>query len=346
MKITKKIDVAICGATGYAGQELMRILLRHPHVRLTALCSQTMAHESVADQFPYFRGLLDQKFMALNVPAICEKASIVFLALPHQAAIGLAGAFLSRRVRVIDLSADFRLKDATLYKQWYGWEHKDSTLLRSAVYGLPEVYRDRIKKAQLVANPGCYPTSVLLGILPLLREKVVEAQFIIADSKSGVSGAGRNPSQDLHFPEVNGSFKAYKVGAHQHTPEMEQELSAVASRPVHLLFTAHLLPINRGILSTMYLRLKGKAQTADLRKIFAKAYKDEPFVRVYPEGKWPELKYVQGQNFCDIGVKIDPKTKTAIVITAIDNLVKGAAGQAVQNMNIMEGFAETEGLIG
>ncbi len=342
--MNKKIDVAICGATGYTGQELMRILLRHPNARLAALSSQTLANESVAAHFPYFQGRVDQKFMALDVPAIAAKASLVFLALPHKAAIDLASRFAERKVKVVDLSADFRLKDARLYKQWYGWEHANAGLLKNAVYGLPEVYRDKIRKAYLVANPGCYPTSVLLGVIPLLKARAVDPDFIIADSKSGVSGAGRNPSQDLHFSEVNESFKAYKVGAHQHTPEIEQELSLAALRPARVLLTAHLLPITRGILSTIYLKLTGKTDTAVLRNILANAYQDEPFVRVCPEGKLPEIKFVSGQNFCDIGVKVDDRTKTAIVVTALDNLVKGAAGQAVQNMNIMQGFDETEGL--
>ncbi len=343
--MTKKIKVAICGATGYAGQELMKILLRHPSAEIAALCSSSSAGLQVGEQFPFFRGLVKQQFIPLDAAAISDKASLVFLALPHQAAIKLAGELVKRRLKVVDLSADFRLKDAELYKEWYGWEHAGAALLRDSVYGLPEVYRDKIKKAQLVANPGCYPTSVILGVRPLLKEGIVEMDGIIADSKSGVSGAGRTPNQDLHFSEVNESFKAYKVALHQHTPEIEQELGAVAGKSVRVVFTAHLLPVTRGIFSTIYLKLKKKATSADLLGVLAKAYKDEPFVRVYPEGRLPELKFVQGQNFCDIGVKVDERSKTAIVITAIDNLLKGAAGQAVQNMNIMEGFTETEGLL-
>ncbi len=341
----KTINVAICGATGYTGQELAKILLRHSGVRLTALSSQSLAGQKAADHFPYFRGLLDQTFMPLDAEKIAAKASLVFLALPHQAAIAQAGKFLAKNVKVIDLSADFRLQDAAQYKQWYGWDHTQHALLKKAVYGLPEIYREQIKKADLIANPGCYPTSVILGAMPLLKEGIVSGDGFVADSKSGVSGAGRNPNQDLHFSEVNESFKAYKVASHQHTPEIEQELSKAAGKPVKALFTAHLLPITRGILSTLYLRLQKKASTADALAVLAKAYKDEPFVRVYPEGKLPEVKFVSGQNFCDIGVKVDARTNTAVVITAIDNLLKGAAGQAVQNMNLMQGFSETEGLL-
>jgi len=338
------MKIALCGATGYAGQELIKILLRHPHAQIAALCSQSMAGKAVGDAFPYFRGLLDKTFIGLDVETICREASLVFLALPHKAAIPLAGEFLKRKVKVVDFSADFRLKDAGQYKPWYGWDHSDTGLLKDAVYGLPEVYREKIKKARLVANPGCYPTGILLGALPLIKEGVIGSDLVVADSKSGVSGAGRTPKEDLHFPEVNESFKAYKVGVHQHTPEIEQELGFAAGRPVKVLFTPHLLPITRGILSTLYLRLEAKAARKNLHAILAKAYKDEPFVRVYPEGTFPEIKFVQGLNFCDIGVKVDARTQTAIVITAIDNLVKGAAGQAVQNMNIMCGFPETEGL--
>ncbi|HRZ87070.1 MAG TPA: N-acetyl-gamma-glutamyl-phosphate reductase [bacterium] len=339
------IDVAIVGATGYAGQELIRILLRHPKVKIKALVSQSSANKPVEEVFPYFGKMIDMSFTNMDVLNVADAADVVFLSLPHKAAMNVAGRLLENKLRVIDLSADFRLKDKSLYPTWYGVSHIEEDLLETAVYGLPEFYRARIKKANLVANPGCYPTSALLGTLPALAEGIVDPSDIVIDAKSGASGAGRVPSDALHFPECNESIKAYKVGSHQHTPEIEQELSAVAKQDVNMVFTPHLIPMNRGILSTIYLKLNKKMTTDEAVGFYRGYYRRECFVRVLKKGEFPQTKNVTGLNYCDIGVHVDEDSGRMIVISAIDNLVKGAAGQAIQNMNIMFGFKETMGLI-
>ena len=275
---------------------------------------------------------------------IAKGCDIVFLALHHTVSMTVAPKILKKSKKVIDLSADFRLKDAAVYKQHYLVDHEAEELLSKSVYGLPELYRDKIKKADLIANPGCYPTGILLGAVPLLKKGWVEP-FFIADAKSGVTGAGRSTAEALQFSEVNESFKAYKVGSHQHVPEMEEVLKDSVRRKIDVVFTPHLVPINRGILSTLYFRLKKTVSTQELVKEYQESYRKEPFVRVMPDGKLPEIKHVLHTNFCDIAVKVDGARKTAIVITAIDNLTKGAAGQAVQNMNLLAGFPETDGLL-
>jgi N-acetyl-gamma-glutamyl-phosphate reductase len=274
---------------------------------------------------------------------VADKADIVFTALPHKAAMEVVPTFLQLGKKVIDLSADYRLKKSSEYESWYG-PHMNPELLQKAVYGLPEIRRSKIKNADLIANPGCYPTSIILGLAPLLKKGVVEPTSIIADSKSGVSGAGRSAKVDTLFCEVNNGFKAYGVATHRHTPEIEQELALLAGDKFNISFTPHLVPMNRGILSTIYGKLKGSYTTAQIVGLYEEFYQGEAFVRVLPEGDLPSTLHVQGSNFCDIGLTVDNRTDRVIVVSAIDNLIKGASGQAVQNMNIINGFPESMGL--
>ncbi|NLM52933.1 MAG: N-acetyl-gamma-glutamyl-phosphate reductase [Firmicutes bacterium] len=337
------LKVAIVGATGYTGRELVHILLRHPHARPYYLTSESFAGQKISDVYPQFRQLCDLPLEKLDLEKVAQ-CDFIFAALPHGTSVNTVPQLLQTGKKVVDLSGDFRLQDAAMYPQWYGYEHTAPELLQQSVYGLPEVNRVEIAKATLVANPGCYPTGVQLALFPLLAEGVVESEDIIIDAKSGVSGAGRTPKQALHFPECTENFKAYKVTGHQHIPEMEQGLSRAAGRPVTLLFTPHLVPMIRGILSTIYLRVKPLVTEALIGEIYTKYYENEAFIRLLPSPELPETKNVSGTNFCDLAYRLDQRTGRLIVISAIDNLVKGAAGQAVQNMNIMQGWPETAGL--
>jgi N-acetyl-gamma-glutamyl-phosphate reductase len=339
-----KLKIAIVGSSGYTGGELYRILLHHPLITVTVVTSEKSAGKPITDIFPHLAGLTDLVCEPLDPDSIAKKADFIFLALPHVTSQEAAFRFHKLGKKVVDLSADYRLTDPALYEQWYEHCHQYPNLLKFAVYGLPELHREKIKTASLVANPGCYPTSAILGLAPLLKKGIVDSQSIIVDSKSGVSGAGRSPSLAHHFPEVNEGLMAYKIGTHRHTPEIEQELSFLAGGKVTVSFTPHLIPMNRGILSTSYARLVHEANAAELHALYDEFYQKEPFVRLLPPGRFPNVRNVRGSNFCDIGVYADQRTGRAVVITAIDNLVKGASGQAVQNMNLMTGFEETEGL--
>jgi len=335
--------VAIIGAGGYTGVELIRLLSLHPQVELTCLTSLENVGAPVCRVFPSLAGKTDLRLETLDVCKVIAAADIVFTALPHKAAMGMVPHFLSAGKKVIDLSADFRLKDMNVYEKWYQ-RHSCPELVAEAVYGLPELYRERIRTARLVANPGCYPTSAILALAPLISRDLIDLDTLIIDSKSGATGAGRAVRLGSLFCEVSEGFKAYGVGTHRHTPEIEQVLGDLASTPVTVSFTPHLLPINRGILSTSYARLKEGLGGEELTAIFEKFYDDEPFVRVFPAGELPNVATVKGSNYCDIGVVSDPRTGRVIVVSVLDNLVKGASGQAVQNMNIMEGFEEGLGL--
>jgi N-acetyl-gamma-glutamyl-phosphate reductase len=339
-----KLNIAIVGSSGYTGGELMRILLSHPDVSVTTITSEKSAGQPITSIFPHLAGLITLVCEPLDPETIAKKADFVFLALPHVAAQEAAFRFHSLGKNVVDLSADYRLTDPALYEEWYEHCHQHPELLRTAVYGLPELHREKIKKTALVANPGCYPTSAILALAPLLKKSMIDSQSIIIDSKSGVSGAGRSPSLTHHYPEVNEGFMAYKVGTHRHTPEIEQELSLLAGTRITLSFTPHLVPMNRGILTTSYAKLGTQTDTGRLHSLYQEFYKNEPFVRVLPAGHFPNVRNVRGSNFCDIGVYADARTRGVVVVTAIDNLVKGASGQAVQNMNLMMGFEETAGL--
>jgi N-acetyl-gamma-glutamyl-phosphate reductase len=339
-----KIRVAIAGASGYTGVELLRLLLRHAGVKISAVTSESYEGKSVSAVFPGLTGHVEFAFQRLEPRGLASVAEVVFLALPHTTSAATAATLLEAGCRVIDLSADFRLKDPRVYQRWYKVAHPVPALLSEAVYGLPEMYRDAIRQARLVAVPGCYPTGALLGLAPVVRQGDIDLDSIIVNAASGISGAGRKLDLPLHFSEANENVKAYAVASHRHTPEMEQELSRLTGREVAVSFTPHLVPMTRGILSTIYARTVSPMEPEGLHHLFQQAYKGEPFVRVLPFGSFPETKQVWGSNYCDIGVAMDQRTRRAIIITAIDNLVKGAAGQAVQAMNVMMGFDETLGL--
>jgi N-acetyl-gamma-glutamyl-phosphate reductase len=337
------LNVAIIGATGYTGVELARLLIRHPRVKITALTSESKAGMPYSQAFPAFRKKLDLTLEKLDPGAIAKKAEFIFLCLPHHESTEAAKAFLDQGRSVVDLSADFRLSAAEIYETWYG-PHRAKHLLKEAVYGLPELHREKIKKAKLVANPGCYPTSCVLGLAPLIAKKAIDLNTIYCDSKSGVSGAGRKADSSLLFSEVSSGMKTYKIGNHRHTPEIEQELSRLAGVEVVVTFTPHLIPMDRGILSTLYAQAVPNLDSATLHRLYEDFYRSEPFVRVRPEGDFPDTRDVRFTNFCDLGVYLDPRTKRVTVVSVLDNLVKGASGQAIQNMNLMMGFPETEGL--
>ena len=338
------VNVAIIGASGYTGVELARILCNHPQVKLTAATSRQYANQPLAKVFPNLRNKTDLVCENLTTDELCARADFFFTAVPHKTAMNIVPDLLAAGKKVVDLSADFRLRDVAVYEQWYQ-PHSAADLLQEAVYGLPELYREQIRTARLIANPGCYPTSIILGLAPLLKADSIDPHSIIADSKSGTSGAGRSAQVGSLFCEVTDGFRAYKVGGtHRHTPEIEQEINAFLPEPIRISFTPHLLPISRGILSTVYAQLKPGIQQTDITRWYDTMYAQEPFVRILPEDTFPATQYVRGSNFCDIGFKIDTRTNRIIVLSTIDNIVKGAAGQAVQNMNLMCGFAETSGL--
>ena len=341
------LRVGIIGASGYTGVELARILSTHPDCELTLATSRQYAGKPLSSVFPSLRKRIDLICENPEHEILIKKADFFFTAVPHKTAMDIVPRLLADGKKVVDLSADFRLRDARVYEEWYQ-AHSCPDLLEQAIYGLPELYRDQVAATSLTANPGCYPTSVILGLAPLLREKLIDTQTLIIDSKSGTSGAGRSANVSTLFCEVTDGFRAYKVGgAHRHIPEMEQELSVLADKTVTISFTPHLLPVSRGILSTMYATLSN--ETIDLQTIqalYEKTYEQEPFVRVCPPGVWPATQHVRGSNCCDIGLQIDRRTGRIIVISAIDNIAKGAAGQAVQNMNLMNGFPEARGLMG
>ncbi len=339
-----KLKVAICGGSGYTGAELLRILLGHPKVEVTAVTSEQSAGKSPVDLFPHLPQYAHLKYEPLDKKTLLKKADLFFMALPHAASQEAVDFFYKKGKKVLDLSADYRLKNPLVYEQWYKTPHNYPKTLEKAVYGLPEIHRKKIAASPLIALPGCYPTSVLLGLYPLLKDDAVDTGTLVIDSKSGTSGAGRKSDVALSFCEVNEGFKAYAVASHRHTPEIEQELALIVKRPVAINFTPHLLPINRGMLSTIYGRLKKRAELDDIIALYAKAYAKEPFVRVHPAGTFPNINAVKGTNRCDIGFTLNERTSTVIVVSVIDNLVKGASGQAVQCMNLVMGYPETMAL--
>ena len=352
--MSEKISVALIGASGYTGSELARLLAAHQGADLTvATASGERVGQRLSELFPSLRGVCDLVLREVNADEIADSCDVAVIALGHGRALEIAPQLLERGVRVIDLGADFRLRDADVYRQWYHLEHSAHDALSEAVYGLPEYNRAKIKTARLVANPGCYPTSAILALAPFIAKSAIKAHSIIVNSASGVSGAGRASfGVGTHFSELVGDFKAYNVGTHRHTPEIEQMLSDVSPNPddpearALITFTAHLLPIARGILSTCYAAPMTEMTTEAAHQILSERYADEPFVRVLPIGDYPQIKHVNGSNFCDVGTKVDARTGRLIVISAEDNLIKGASGQALQNLNIMFGLPETLGLQG
>jgi N-acetyl-gamma-glutamyl-phosphate reductase len=342
MASNKTIRAAVLGASGYTGTDVIRLAARHPNITLTALVAKGHAGQTLAQVYPHLASL-DLPSLVTPEEVDWSKVDVVFSGLPHGTAHGEI-AKLPERVKIIDMSADFRLRDLEVYAQWYGAPHTAPALMTAAVYGLTEHYGDAIRSARLVACPGCYPTAVLLALLPLARAKRIAMDDVIIDAKSGVSGAGRSLKQNLLFSEAGEGLSPYGIGSHRHVPEIEQELGLAAGAPVTVSFTPHLVPMSRGELCTCYVSLAGKATAGDLRQTLAKAYAASPFVRLVEEGVIPATQHVRGSNFCHLGVFADRIPGRAIVIAAIDNLVKGSAGQALQNFNLMYGLDETLGL--
>jgi N-acetyl-gamma-glutamyl-phosphate reductase len=337
------IKVGIIGATGYAGQQLTALLYHHKKVELCFLSSHNYSGLSFSEVYPQFNHFIQDR--CIDIQTAMDRFSsidILFIALPHGKSFDIVQKALHAGIKVIDLGADFRLKNAATYKQWYGLDHRCDNLLSTSIYGLPELYKESIKKATLIANPGCYPTASILGLAPLLKYQYIKPSSIIIDAKSGVSGSGRSPNISSLFGECNESIKAYGVASHRHTPEIEQELSLLYEQDIFLSFTPHLVPMNRGILATCYSQLKTELKEEELYKVYQDFYQKEHFIRIRKD--LPETRWVKGTNLCDIGIRVDHRTGNVIIISAIDNLIKGAAGQAIQNMNLMFDMEETEGL--
>jgi N-acetyl-gamma-glutamyl-phosphate reductase len=332
----------VLGASGYTGADLIRLAASHPHLQIAALIAKAHAGQPLAQVFPHLASL-DLPNLVTSDEVDWDSVDVAFCGLPHGTAHGEI-AKLPSRIKIIDMSADFRLRDLGTYAEWYGGEHSAPQLLEDAVYGLTEHYREQIKSARLVACPGCYPTAVLLALLPLVKAALVAPEDIIIDAKSGVSGAGRSLKQNILFSEAGEGLSPYGIGSHRHVPEIEQELGEAAGMPMVVNFTPHLAPMSRGELCTSYVRLSGKTTSDDLRKALTSAYASSPFVRVVEEGVIPATQHVRGSNYCHIGVFADRIPGRAIVVSAIDNLVKGSAGQAVQNFNVMHGLDETTAL--
>jgi N-acetyl-gamma-glutamyl-phosphate reductase len=338
-----KTRVGVIGATGYTGVELLRLLLLHPEVEVTALTSQKYAGTEIDQVFPSLAKYLPLKCEELSIDRISEKVDFIFTAVPHKTAMETVPLFFQKGKRVVDLSADFRLKDPAVYERWYQ-KHSCPELLPESVYGLPELHREEIKNAKIVGNPGCYPTGALIGLIPLVKKRMIFYENIVVDAKSGVSGAGRDVVLGSLFCEVNEGVKAYNIFKHRHLPEIEGEVSQLAQKKITVTFVPHLIPMDRGILTTIYVSVPKQVKTEDMLNTFYECYQKEPFIRIYPKGKIPNTKDVRGSNYCDIGVVVNESDGRGVVVTAIDNLVKGASGEAVQNMNIMLGYPETMGL--
>ncbi len=336
--------VAIFGATGYTGFELIRLLLSHPRVKISALTSEQYSEKPLDQAFPPFRGRLAGAAFGRMEKMMSAGFDAAFLALPHTVSAPVADAILARGIPVVDLSADFRFRSIPLYESVYGVRHKSPALSAKAVYGLPEVYRDALRKTRLAAVPGCFPTAVILGLYPLIAEGLIDRKGIVADCKTGVSGGGRSPSLGFHYPEVEEGVRPYGLPGHRHNPEMDQELSLAAGEKVSITFVPHLIPMVRGILATCYAAMRAKVLPEAVGGAYRKHYGKEPFVRMCPPGVLPSTKDVSGSNFCDIAFRADAKTRRVVVVSAIDNLVKGASGAAVQCFNLMMGFPEEEGL--
>ncbi len=335
--------VGIIGATGYTGLELLRCLLYHPEVEVTIATSRQFVGKKVSALFPFLKEYNNLTLSPLDPDRIAKQTDIVFTALPHQVSMEVVSFFIKKGKKVIDLSADFRLKDPTVYEAWYG-PHKAKELLALAVYGLPEIYSKKIRGATLVANPGCYPTTAILALAPFLSKGVIELNNIIIDAKSGVSGAGRGAKLATHFCEVNENMEAYKVCNHRHTPEIEQELTQLAGKVVKVTFVPHLIPISRGMFTTVYARLIKAITSETAHRLMTDYYKNKPFIEVLPPENVPKTIFVRGTNICQLGVKVDKKSSTIVIMAAIDNLAKGASTQAIQNMNLMLHFPEEMGL--
>lgn len=338
------IKVGIIGATGYAGGELVRILMGHKEAEIVWYGSRSYIDQKYADVYRNMFQIVDAKCMDDNIEALADQVDVIFTATPQGFLASVINENILSKTKIVDLSADFRIKDVKVYEKWYGIEHKSPQFIEEAVYGLCEVNRDKVKDARLIANPGCYTTCSILTAYPLAKEGIIDMSTLIVDAKSGTSGAGRGAKVPNLFCEVNENMKAYGVASHRHTPEIEEQLGYASGENVTISFTPHLVPMNRGILATEYATLKKDVTGEEVKAIYDKYYADEKFVRVLGEGVCPETKWVEGSNYVDIGFKLDPRTNRIVMMGAIDNLVKGAAGQAVQNMNLLFGLPESEGL--
>lgn len=338
------VKTGIIGSTGYAGQELVRILLQHPEAEIVWYGSKSYIDKRYSEVFGNMFQIVDDTCMGENIEELADKADVIFTATPQGLCSSLVSEDILKKTKIIDLSADFRIKDIEKYEKWYGIRHQSPSFVKEAVYGLCEINRKDIKDARLIANPGCFPTCTVLSIYPMAKEGLIDMDTVITDAKSGVSGAGRGAKTANLYCEVNESIKPYGVTVHRHTPEIEDQLSYASGRDVLINFTPHLVPMNRGILATSYARLKEKLSYSEVKAVYDKYYKNEYFVRVLDENVFPETRWVEGSNFTDVNFKIDERTGRIIMMGAIDNVVKGAAGQAVQNMNIMFGLEENTGL--
>ena len=335
--------VGIIGATGYVGIELIRLLINHPSIKLQALSSVSFEGQDIHDIYPNILNIVDLE--CTNSQEVIDQSDVIFIALPHGLSEPIVGECIKKGKICIDLGADFRLKSEEEYKKWYGKAYEIKEIHKDAVYGLPEIYKEEIKKASIIANPGCYPTSATLGLIPLLKKDCIHKNGIVIDAKSGTTGAGREPSRVTHFPECNENILPYALGTHRHIPEIEQTLSALGEEKITVTFIPHLIPVNRGILSTMYCEMNKSLDIQTVHQIYTDHYGSEKFVRILPLGKTANIRNVAHSNYCDISIHMDERTKKLIIVSAIDNMIKGAAGQAIQNMNIRMGFKEEEGLM-
>lgn len=337
-----KTKVGVIGASGFVGSELIGILLKHPDVEISGVSSVNNVGVSFSTLYPSFAGQFEETFEENE--AVIQKSEVVFLCLPHGKSEALVKKCMDAGKKVIDVGADFRLKNVQTYQKWYDVEVKYPALHKEAVYGLTEINRKKIEETSLVANPGCYPTSILLGLYPAIKNNIADSSTLIIDAKSGVTGAGKKLSETLHFPFKNEGFQAYKVVTHRHTPEIEENLILMGAKKAKISFVPHLLPVNRGILATMYMDLNSVTNISEIQALYEEAYQSEPFVQVLKAGKWPDIRHVQHSNQCQISVTVDQRTNRLIIVSVIDNMQKGAAGQAVQNFNVMLGLEETAGL--
>lgn len=339
-----KMNVGIIGANGYSGVELIRLLQQHPFVQLEYLASHSSSGKLISEQYPHLQGIIEDRIEELDINEAASKIELMFFATPSGISKDLIPPFLEKGITCIDLSGDFRLKDGAIYEKWYKYTQASDEYLQNATYGLPEIFREKIIGSTLIANPGCYPTATLLGLAPALTNGWISGENIVIDGKSGVSGAGRKASLGTHYGEINENMKAYKLGSHQHIPEIEQIISLLSGTDHPITFSTHLVPMTRGILCTIYADLKIEATTEELLTKYEEYYQNHFFVRIRPLDVWPSTKEVLGSNYCDIGLKVEERTNKLIIVSVIDNVVKGAAGQAVQNMNLLKGWGEETGI--
>ncbi|WP_202925694.1 N-acetyl-gamma-glutamyl-phosphate reductase [Virgibacillus sp. MSP4-1] len=338
------LRVGIIGANGYSGIELIRLLHEHPHVTLNLIVSHSTSGTPITELYPHLQAIYEEQLETLDTDKVASQVDLIFFATPARVSKDWLPAFAEKGIQCIDLSGDFRLKDPDVYQQWYNAEHTNPAYLQEVTYGLADVYPEKVRRARVIANPGCYATAALLGLIPLVEKKCISPQSIIIDGKSGASGAGRKPYLTTLFGEVNENVKAYKLGQHQHIPEMEQVLTEVNEAPIQVTFSTHLIPMTRGIMCTIYADLQEACSAKEIIQAFEAYYDSTPFVRVRPEGTWPSTKEVYGSNYCDLGVTVDERTGKVTIVSVIDNVVKGASGQAVQNMNLINGWDVDAGL--